>query len=163
MRLGILSDTHNNAPNTTAALDIFRREGVTRIVHCGDVTGGSLLALFQGWDAIFVRGNMDRELAGLEAAAGHYGLSAPQPSYQLLVDGFSLYVLHGHVDLDRLIRGQDWHYVLHGHTHRRRDEQIGRTRVINPGALGGAHFQSRSIAILDVAAGDLRFIELPGG
>ena len=47
-----------------------------------------------------------------------------------------------------------------GHTHRRRDQTIGRTRVINPGALGGVRWQRRSFCILDLATGEARFVKL---
>jgi predicted phosphodiesterase len=30
-------------------------------------------------------------------------------------------------------QGQRYDYLLHGHTHVRRDERAGRTRIINPG------------------------------
>jgi tetratricopeptide (TPR) repeat protein len=60
MRIGILSDTHDHIENTRQALEILRREGVERLFHCGDVTSPEVVALFEGWDVLFVRGNMDR-------------------------------------------------------------------------------------------------------
>jgi len=53
--------------------------------------------------------------------------------------------------------------VIHGHSHLHRDERLGATRVINPGALGGLRREPRSVAVLDVAADLLRFIPVPGG
>ena len=37
---------------------------------------------------------------------------------------------------------------------------IGRTRVINPGALGCMRRQLRSFCILDLTTGEIRFVEL---
>ena len=37
--------------------------------------------------------------------------------------------------LDELIRGEQYRYVCHGHTHRMSDHRINSTRVLNPGAL----------------------------
>ena len=77
MNIGILSDTHNLVANTLAALEIFRREGVTRLFHCGDITSEATLALFKGWDMTFVWGNGDLEKAALTAAARALGLPRP--------------------------------------------------------------------------------------
>ena len=77
-----------------------------------------------------------------------------------MIDGYAIAALHGHDGLLGAIHSGEQRYVLHGHTHARRDQRIGPTRVINPGALGGTHRETRSVAILDVAADALRFIEL---
>lgn len=45
MQIGLLSDTHNSHDNTRAALDVFRARGVTRLIHCGDVTSPETLLL----------------------------------------------------------------------------------------------------------------------
>jgi len=39
---------------------------------------------------------------------------------------------------------------------------VGKTRVINPGALGGPRYQSRSGYLLDLASGEAKLIEVPG-
>jgi len=161
--IGILSDTHNNAAATQAALAIFRQEGVTRLLHCGDITGGDIVLLFAGWDVTFVLGNMDKEPAGLEAAARRINCAPPRLSVNLVVDGFPIALLHGHDGLERAIRSGAYRYVIHGHSHLHRDERLGATRVINPGALGGLRREPRSVAVLDVAADLLRFIPIPGG
>jgi putative phosphoesterase len=161
MKIGILSDTHNNAANTRDALAIFQAEGISRLVHCGDMTTGQIVMLFAGWDVTFVLGNGDLFVQELNTAAGLIGVQPPRPVASLTLDGLPVAVVHGHHDLERLIRQQDHRYVLHGHTHRRRDERIGSTRVINPGALGGRRIEPRSVAVLDLATDTLRFIELP--
>ena len=51
-------------------------------------------------------------------------------------------------------------YVFHGHTHRRRDERVGPTRIINPGALGGIRHEARSICVLDLATDQLEVVDL---
>jgi predicted phosphodiesterase len=49
--------------------------------------------------------------------------------------------------------------VLHGHTHEIRDERVGLTRVINPGAL---HRAARyTAAVLEPASDRLEIIVVP--
>jgi predicted phosphodiesterase len=50
-------------------------------------------------------------------------------------------------------------YLLHGHTHELRDERIGRTRMINPGALFRA--ARYTAALLDPRADRLEILALP--
>jgi predicted phosphodiesterase len=69
-------------------------------------------------------------------------------------------MIHG--DSEEVLRGLvasgQYAYVIHGHTHRRRDQTVGRTRVINPGALGGTRHQEHSLCILDLRSGEARFV-----
>ncbi len=54
MVIGILSDTHNNVENTRKALEIFRRENIRRLFHCGDITRPDVVYLFSGFEVTFV-------------------------------------------------------------------------------------------------------------
>ena len=52
----------------------------------------------------------------------------------------------------RLILGQQHDYLLQGHTHVPHDQRIGRTRLINPGALHRA--RTKTVATLDLTPGN---------
>ncbi len=165
MKIGILSDTHNNADNLTAALKVLARESIRVVIFCGDVVDARLLPLFAGLELHLVEGNMEHDPPGLARAVERLGGGSTFGSeYTATIDGKRIAVLHGHLE-DRLweaIHGGVYDYVFHGHTHRRRDERIGATRVINPGALGGIRFEKRSFAILDLATDHLRVVEIGG-
>jgi predicted phosphodiesterase len=68
-RVAALADVHGNAPALEAVLDEIRREEPDLVVFCGDLTWGPLpeetLALLRPLDALFVRGNAERELLSL--------------------------------------------------------------------------------------------------
>jgi hypothetical protein len=165
MILGILSDTHDNLANTRRALAVFRQQRVEFIIHCGDITIPQVVELFDGWQVAFVFGNMDGTEANLLAAAR--GLSEPASighRYIGIIGGVSVAAYHGNDDeyLGTLIVGGQYDYVFYGHTHLRRDEKIGRTRVINPGSLGGRKKETRSVCVLTLPDGDARFIEIAG-
>lgn len=166
MQIGLLSDTHNSTGNTRAALDAFRARGITRLIHCGDVTSPETLLLFAGWDATFVLGNMDRGAGELADAARMIGLAPPQRTRELEFDGVWIGVTHGDDAnlLYNLMFSGRFTFVCHGHTHERRNElrRAYRVRLVNPGALGGNCPQSRSIALLDTETERIEFIEFPG-
>jgi uncharacterized protein len=159
--LGILSDTHNNLPNLQKALDVFRGEGVTSLIHCGDVTNPETLCLLEGFEVHLTYGNGDyasgeilnvlRELNWRSTA----GLT-----YTGEFDGVRVAATHGHVPdlLEGLISSGHYQFVFRGHSHRHKDELRGSTRVINPGALGGLHPEDRQVCILDLQAGLAKFV-----
>jgi putative phosphoesterase len=162
MKLGILSDTHDNLGNTRRALDIFKQHQVEHLIHCGDITTPQVLGLFAGWSATFVFGNLDHEQIALTTAAGRLaGEITIGFQYAGAFEGMPFVVYHGNDDeyLASLIEGRRYQYVFHGHTHQRRDEKFGHTRVINPGALGGRG-KTRSICILSLPDGLASFIEI---
>ena len=108
-------------------------------------------------------GNIDQDPKSLARAVDRLGNGSTFGlEYTATIEGKRIAVLHGHL-VDRLIESihsGPYDYVIHGHTHRRRDERIGATRVINPGALGGERMEKRSCAVLDVSQDQLRFIEI---
>jgi putative phosphoesterase len=163
MKIGILSDTHNNIENMRRALAIFREAQPEHIIHCGDFTTSKVMEYLVGWSVSFVFGNVDYDRADLKAAAHYYFCTTIGERLTLDLNGKRIGVCHGDdpKQLNELIRSGIYHYVLHGHTHRRRDEMIGSTRVINPGALGGRRPESRSVCLLDLSTGDARFEEIP--
>jgi hypothetical protein len=158
MKVGIISDTHNNFENTKWALRTLSERRITRLFHCGDITAPIMMDLFEPFDAHFVLGNMDRERAALRAQAG--GQAIPF-SFTTELAGKNIAIVHGHFseELNALINGGEYDYIFHGHTHMRRDERIGPSRVINPGALGGSKKQSRSFCIVDLQKDEVTFIE----
>ena len=46
-------------------------------------------------------------------------------------------------------------YIFYGHTHVKSDEMVGKTRVVNPGAIGGAHRGTQGFIILDTETGEI--------
>jgi len=163
MKIAILSDTHDHRDNLIAALKTLKRESIRTVIFCGDLTDAGLVPLMAGLEVHLVEGNVDSDRAALRRAVERLGAGSTFGlEYAATIEGKQVAVLHGHLT-DRLIEtihGGLHDYVFHGHTHRRRDERIGRTRVVNPGALGGMHFQTRSFAILDLATDDLRVVEV---
>ncbi len=165
MKIGILSDTHNQADTTRRALDILRERGATRLIHCGDITSPAIVDLFAGWEVAFVYGNMDHHRPALESAIAQLGQASIGHVLSVELGGARIAACHGDDEklLRELIGGGLYDYVLHGHTHTRRDELVGSTRVINPGALGGTRRQSRSGCILEPEARMVTFVEVDDG
>lgn len=171
--LGVLSDTHGRAATAGAAARRLLDEGATRLLHLGDVADGTaggaavLRAMADARTASgrsvpihLVFGNCDGDPDGLRRLAGDLGLQVDDPLGRLETAGRTVAYTHGHLPgvVRDALRTRPA-YLLHGHSHRIRDEVEGGTRILNPGALFRA---VRYTAMrLDPALDEARWIELP--
>lgn len=160
MKIGILSDTHNNTRNLQAALDVFEKREIHTLIHCGDLTSVEIAFQLAGWAGqvgcprvICVFGNGDvtsgeiRSVLLAQNSDNYAGMA-----FTGEIDGVPLAAAHGHVPgtLEELVRSGQYRYVFTGHSHKHDDQRIGATRVINPGALGGLHREPRQVCLLDL-------------
>ena len=157
MRIAIVSDTHSRAATVEQTLALIAGRDIERIIHCGDLEDDDTVRLFPA-HTHFVFGNCDHDRNGIRAAIDDIGATLHEPFGHLDLDGKRLAFLHGDDAplLRDLIVSEAFDYLFHGHTHVRRDERIGPTRVINPGALHRA--RPKTFAILDVATGELETV-----
>ncbi len=162
MKIGIISDTHDNQHNLESALSILAAEDVRTVFHCGDICGPGIIRSLAGFDVWISQGNMDRHLGLAQAVEQTLGRGRLAWLHKPALNGFQMALIHGDnkAALANLVTSGQYAYVFHGHTHMRRDQTIGHTRVINPGALGGIRRQSRSFCVLDLNTNETRFIEL---
>lgn len=162
MRIGLIADTHNDQNLLKRALTQLQQEQITTVLHAGDVTSARMLHLLEGYDVWIARGNMDHDPALVSVAQARFGPGRFKMVHTLTLDGHSLAMIHnGESSTAReLIRSKQHDYLVHGHTHHTRNERVLSTQVINPGAIGNTRWRRPSFAILDLAQGDLRFIEL---
>ncbi|MCC6146357.1 MAG: YfcE family phosphodiesterase [Anaerolineaceae bacterium] len=161
--IAILSDTHDNLSNLNKALEFLRAQSIDTIVHCGDLTSAETAWHFHGFRVIHAIGNGDQPYGEiqktlLEMNANNFSGSV----FEGEIEGVRLAVTHGHAPrtLTALTSSGKFRYIFHGHTHRRRQETIGGSTVINPGALGGLKRESRSFALLDLSTDSLAFQEI---
>lgn len=139
--VGVISDTHGLLRDS--AVEALR--GVDRIIHAGDVDGPGILGRLEELAPVrAVRGNMDQ---------GPWASGLPATEVVEVGDQ-ALYVLHDpdHLDLDPGAAGFD--AVIHGHTHRTREEWIDGVLFLNPGSAGRER-QNRvaTLALLRIGEG----------
>src|SRR4051812_44919795 len=61
MRLGILSDTHDQLARTRSAVRLLLDEGAEVLAHCGDVTGPDVVAACSVLPCYYTFGNHDAD------------------------------------------------------------------------------------------------------
>jgi uncharacterized protein len=160
MLIAIISDTHDNLNAIQLVQDFCARAEIETLIHCGDLTDPGLVSYLDGVKVIYSTGNMDSSSERIRQA-----LQALNPQnwagsiYSGSVFGSQVACVHGNVhgQVEALAHSQKYDYVFHGHTHKRRDERFGKTRVINPGALGGKNSSPGSFCTLDLKTGNNSF------
>ncbi|WP_396610703.1 metallophosphoesterase [Haloferax sp. S1W] len=159
MKLGVVSDTHDNLDYVKAAVAYFEAEAVDVVVHCGDIVSPFSATPFDAdFDFHAVRGNNDGEwkLREIVASFGTYH----DDFAHLTLDGDEIAVYHGTEAglVESLLESGSYDYVLRGHTHERVVEQHGKTTHLNPGGLPipGAD-EKFHVAVVDLGTGNVSF------
>ena len=158
--IGIISDTHDNVVNVQKAVKLFTEKQVDFVIHMGDVVAPATVKFFDGVKMKFVKGNCDGDIVMeteriLEIGGEYLGELA-----EFEVEGKKIAAIHGNNSskLGELIKSNKYDYVFHGHTHKTRDERVGSTRVLNPGAhyFGGEN----TVVLLDLKRDTAEFVKL---
>ena len=162
MRIGILSDTHDDLPRTRSAVAELRSHGAEVLVHCGDLTTQAIAAECAVCPLYFVFGNHDCDsVPELLQAAEVHGATCLRWGGEFSLAGKRIAVVHGHLTMDlRPLLAAAPDYLLSGHSHIAADWMQGTTRRINPGAVIEA--DTHSVALLDLDSGSLSFLPVPG-
>lgn len=160
MILGLVSDTHDNVRALKWALDAFRERHVDFVLHGGDLVSPSTLAALGGWRAAIALGNNDTDRPALLATAAGLGIQIAD-AWAGHLGGIRVAVAHGHhrPTLARAVRSGRYDLIVTGHSHCLRDETIGTTRVVNPGALYRA--ARYTCTVLDTVSQSLEVVGVP--
>ena len=167
MIIGILSDTHNHLPETKRALALLLQRGARHLVHCGDAGEDALDLLSAACLEHDIRAHV--AIGNCDLAHAADAAFAPMPAglerglqLDFELDGKSCAVLHGHDvrRLDQTVLSRRFAYVFTGHTHRRMDEQVGPTRVLNPGSCARPRDHLPAVLLLDLSTDAATWIPL---
>lgn len=153
MKIGVVSDTHNNLGNCQKIVELFNAAGVTRVIHTGDITRSKTLEVFANLDAPMwgVFGNNDvGERDSLVNAALNYGFDFIEPPLGLHWAEKKIVVVHDPLEL-ALVNPADYDVILHGHTHRQTIEYDGEKLTFNPGECAGHMAGLNAIGVVDLS------------
>ena len=150
MKIGIISDTHDNMPQIRKAVDFFNFQRVEHVVHAGDFTSPFTFRVLKelscGLTGVF--GNNDGDKLLLHSMSGGRVFNQP---YAFELAGRKIIVIHEHHIAAAL--GDSGHYdvVIYGHTHKPEIRKTGKTLIINPGEAGNWLYGKSTVAVLDLA------------
>jgi putative phosphoesterase len=133
--IGIISDTHDQVEITKKAIAILKKKKADVVLHCGDVIAPLTLKLFNGLKLKLVQGNCDGDLVLLKKFAEEQDSEFLGKSAELEIEGKKIFFTHKPEEAEAAAKSGKFDYIFHGHVHEKRDEMIGKTRLICPGGF----------------------------
>jgi len=147
MRIGILSDSHDNLPEIKKAVSFFNKHKVGFVFHAGDFIAPFIIPKIQAlncdWRGVF--GNNDGERSGLSKISKRKIQKAP---LRTNLAGRRITLVHelGAIDL----KSEKADLVIFGHTHRPEVIRLNDKMLINPGECGGWLTGESTVALVDL-------------
>ncbi len=165
MRIGILSDTHDNLPLVDRAVTRLRELSPGLVLHAGDFVSPFVIPRLAalGCPCIGVFGNNDGDRGLLATKARETGnVEIPGSFTARLVDGRSIALLHGHEagSLEEIAGSGIFAAVVCGHTHQPSIGRTGGTLVVNPGEACGYLTGRATFAVLETGSMEAQILDL---
>ncbi len=142
-----------------AAVRLFNQYQVDAVLHAGDFVSPFSLKPFSSLICEFVGvwGNNDGDKIALQKMARGKIKNSP---YIQFWDQRKILIAHDLEILEPLIRSQEFHLIVYGHTHQTDIRKQGMTLVVNPGECGGWLTGKSTVAIGDLKTMTAEIIEL---
>ncbi len=153
MLIGVVSDTHNNLKNIDQIISLFNKEDVKIVIHTGDIANANTLNRFSRLTAqlIGVYGNNDRNEEGLEEIALKNSFCFDNPPKFINLAFKRIAIFHEPDLIDETLSSDpNIDIILHGHTHRYREEILNDTLIFNPGESAGMQKGKNAIGIINL-------------
>jgi putative phosphoesterase len=153
MKIGVVSDTHNNLKNIEIIINLFNDEKVPLVIHTGDISNANSLEQFSKLKSklIGVYGNNDRNELGVKEVAIKNNFHFQEPPSKLSLYDREIVIFHEPDNIDQfLLENKKTNVVLYGHTHRYENDTRNGVLFFNPGESAGMQKGSNAIGILDL-------------
>jgi uncharacterized protein len=177
MKIGIMSDTHDDIENVQEAIEIFNKEKVEYVIHAGDYIFSGVTKEFKKLNSklIGVLGNNDIERVEILQDFLDINGELKGEMGEITLDGLKFGIYHGTSNgiKKSLINSKKYNIVVCGHTHMREPESSGvikdnkETFVLNPGpahrkntSISGLFDQIGRIIIFDTHSKEYEFVDL---
>ena len=161
MLIGVVSDTHNNIKNIKKIIHLFNEAQVELVIHTGDISKAETLKIFSSLNCPLkgVFGNNDRIEKGLKEVCKENNFMFQEPPFSLTLKNKKIAIFH-EPDLirDYMKEHEDIDLILHGHTHRHREETIDKTVYFNPGESAGSMEGKSALGIVNLTNLEIRRI-----
>jgi len=164
MRLGLISDTHDNIPKIREAIRRLNEHEVDLVLHAGDYISPFTAKPYADLKAkmIGVYGNNCAEREKLREVYATVGKEIVGNFAEVEAGGRRIALLHGHDNalLNSIIAHGGYDAVVHGHDHKAKTEKRGTTLDVNPGEVCGYVTGRSSFAVLDTVGPTAEIIDL---
>ncbi len=155
MRIGLISDTHDNLDKIKKVVNLLNSKKVELVLHAGDFVAPFTINFLEKLNCEYlgVFGNNDGEKEGLKKKSGGRIRKGP---IKLILAGKRTALVHDPQDLN----SRDFDIIVFGHSHKKELKKEGKTLLVNPGECGGWLTGKSTAAILDTNKLSVKFFKL---
>ncbi len=136
MRVGVVSDTHDDEGNVKKIVRIFKKENIESVIHLGDYVAPPIVRLFKDFKLTGIFGNNDGYKFGLMQAFSEIGGNILGDFGKIVLGGINFALYHGEYReiTEALAKSGDYDVVLCGHFHKSEQTVFGKTLLLSPGS-----------------------------
>ncbi len=160
MKLGVMSDSHDNIPQIERAVVLFNDIGVDLVVHAGDFIAPFAITPLANLNCrvVGVFGNNDGERVIIAQRFETIGEVHPNLANVSLGER-NIAVMHYPELAIPIARGGTYDIVIYGHTHKI-DICNEKSLLLNPGETGGWTTGKSTVAVVELKSLDVTIHEL---
>ena len=163
MKIAIISDTHDNVLKTKKCLEELSKKGIKQIFHLGDFCSPFMIDLFKEFNVKAVLGNNDADVFRIMTKIKNLEFKLQDQLYEINVGNNKVALYHGTSKeiVEAVAKSGLYDVLCHGHTHKVRNEKIGKTLVLNPRTLNNivSPENKSTYMILDSETLEVKLIE----
>jgi len=159
MKVGVVSDSHDNLPKISRAVELLKSQGIQTLIHLGDyVSPFSLRPILESkLELIGIFGNNDGDKLVLQRVSNGQIIESPRIQ---TIHGKRLFIAHQVPYFRSLGISGEFDLVMFGHTHEPFLERVSNCLILNPGELGGWLYGRATMAIVDLEIMEANIIEI---
>lgn len=136
MKIGIISDTHDDGTNLKKIVRIFKNEKIEEVYHLGDYVSPVLIIMLKDFKLTGVFGNSDGNRTGILEAFKEIGGKIMGDFAAIEVEGLKIALYHGEYRqiCEALAKSGTYDVVFSGHLHKSESTSFGKTLLLSPGS-----------------------------
>jgi len=163
MIIGAMADSHDRLDAVDKAISFFNSQGVTDVLHAGDLVSPFVVPLFSKLKAKlhFVWGNNEGDHDFIKVRFADIGVTPLGDFAVLQLGGKKIALLHGRHEeiVNSLVESGFYDLIVRGHNHKAEIIE-GETLVVNPGEACGYLTGRQTVALIDLQEMHGQIVEL---
>ncbi len=158
MKIGVISDTHDNINHIKQVIGIFKEKEIRTLIHLGDYCSPFSIPLLCMEKVYAIFGNNDGDKLMLQKKANECGFNIVNAPIAITIDEKKIAIMHEPYQLEAFRKSGIYDIILHGHTH---ESYIKKNPLtVNPGELCGYLSGKSTFAIIDLENLECEIIQL---
>lgn len=163
MRIGIISDTHDNIWNFDKAVRSLKKEGIETLIHCGDYCAPFMLFRLESLNipvhGVFGNGDGDKYLMTKLTYTNLKNITLYGELGEIEIEGRKIAFLHDQKLANGLFAKKEYDLVCHGHIHKSYLTEEEKRYLICPGEIMGLK-EKPSFSIYDTSSHMVKIVSL---